>query len=1168
MSDVTIGYRYYLGMHMILCHGPIDHLNWIKVDDRIAWSGLSAGGRIAIDAEGLFGGEGREGGVSGDVDLEMGYPNQLQNDYLRARLGAIPNYRGVVGAVLRQCYLGLNPYLKKWAFRARRIYIRQNGLPQWYEEKAAILAKVFAHEALAAVSVNWELVAGPWVSGNVYEVDFEQSSPQTQTRVYKSGTGGIDTVTLRLTGRVERKEYEGATRIAGPVVQGGTPNPRNAYNIYQLSVSDPPNHFYLNDGVSMETTQPIQSDDEPGGVTFSIPIRDGATVTLSWNDGGDGRMIDQKQNVRLIGEGIGEKTLAHYDMNPAHILRECLTDPDWGMGYAEADLDDESFRAAADTLWEERMGISLLWDRQMPIESFIQEIVKHIDAALYVDRTTGKFVLKLVRADYDASKILKLGPHNVQKIDNPSRPTFGELVNSISVNYWDAETGKPASLTVEDTAMVQMQGAVINTAVQYPGFSNHDIASRVGLRDLRTLSTPLFTGTVYANRDAAHLNIGDVFELTWPDYELHGVVMRVTGLAFGDGKNNQVRIAATQDVFTTPLTGVIANPGDGWVEPGGPPVPAANRLLLEAPYLKLVRDQGQAWADDTLGADPSAGYLVAASAPAPNAINAELAVDAGSGFASVGTLDFCPTAVLAAPVDPVTITFEVAQEENLDEVTLGTVVQVEDELCSVVAVDITAGTVTVGRGVLDTTPCSHAAGARLYFWGTFSLVDPTQYLDGETVAARIRPTTNQGTLPLADAPEDLLTLRSRAIRPYPPGRLRLDGEDYPPMAGGVDLVVSWAHRDRTQQTGGTLIDAMAGHIGPEPGTEYQLRVLDEFGVQQQIFNNIMLTSQLVHLGDLPSDKATVEVRSLRGIHECWQPARHTFRFPMVRIVTDHLAAIRQVPYHEVLVIAGGTAPLTFSVVSGSLPPGLSLNPVTGAVEGTPTAAGSYSFTIGVEDADGRTDARPFNMKVGTLLSLMHYEGADGSATFKDAVAGRTWNIRTGSPRIRTAWAAFGSSSLEAPASSSIGVTPKPVIGASDDFTIEFFFRSLSNTSGGVFACWTGSQGVLITRPGVDWSRIRFICQNSAVAEVDLMSAENTMVIGQPVFVQARRLGNKFQLALDGQVVAETEVAMSVNWTGAEMVFPNGAHGYFDEFRLVGGAAMPFRVPVGPFPDPV
>ena len=53
-------------------------------------------------------------------------------------------------------------------------------------------------------------------------------------------------------------------------------------------------------------------------------------------------------------------------------------------------------------------------------------------------------------------------------------------------------------------------------------------------------------------------------------------------------------------------------------------------------------------------------------------------------------------------------------------------------------------------------------------------------------------------------------------------------------------------------------------------------------------------------------------------------------------------------------IAGYPAP-TFSIISGSLPPGLSLNASTAAITGKPTAAGSYAFTVRGSNSAGNTD---------------------------------------------------------------------------------------------------------------------------------------------------------------------------------------------------------------------
>jgi len=53
------------------------------------------------------------------------------------------------------------------------------------------------------------------------------------------------------------------------------------------------------------------------------------------------------------------------------------------------------------------------------------------------------------------------------------------------------------------------------------------------------------------------------------------------------------------------------------------------------------------------------------------------------------------------------------------------------------------------------------------------------------------------------------------------------------------------------------------------------------------------------------------------------------------------------PYDHTFPSAGGTPPLSFAVTSGALPDGLTLNPATGEVTGTPTSVGTFAFTITV-----------------------------------------------------------------------------------------------------------------------------------------------------------------------------------------------------------------------------
>lgn len=81
-----------------------------------------------------------------------------------------------------------------------------------------------------------------------------------------------------------------------------------------------------------------------------------------------------------------------------------------------------------------------------------------------------------------------------------------------------------------------------------------------------------------------------------------------------------------------------------------------------------------------------------------------------------------------------------------------------------------------------------------------------------------------------------------------------------------------------------------------------------------------------------------------------------------------------VAYSTTLTMSGAFSPNVWSLVAGSLDPGLSFNSSSGVISGTPTTATTYSPTFRVTDALGHFAQTAFSM---TVNSSTNYVGANG-----------------------------------------------------------------------------------------------------------------------------------------------------------------------------------------------
>ena len=111
-----------------------------------------------------------------------------------------------------------------------------------------------------------------------------------------------------------------------------------------------------------------------------------------------------------------------------------------------------------------------------------------------------------------------------------------------------------------------------------------------------------------------------------------------------------------------------------------------------------------------------------------------------------------------------------------------------------------------------------------------------------------------------------------------------------------------------------------------------------------------------------------------------------------------------VAYSDQLTVTGGTSPFTWSVSVGSLPPGVTLGASTGLLSGTPTTAGSYSFTVQVTDSSSLTSTEAVTVTIipGPSVSLpapppgwTHTVYSD-TLTESGGTSPFTWSVSSGS----------------------------------------------------------------------------------------------------------------------------------------------------------------------------
>lgn len=568
-------------------------------------------------------------------------------------------------------------------------------------------------------------------------------------------------------------------------------------------------------------------------------------------------------------------------MNGAHIIYECATNSAWGRGMAKAFLDDDSFIACADTLYNEAFGLCLPWNRQDDIDKFVQTVLNHIGGALYIDRGTGLLTLKLIRNDYDIDDIPSFDyGSGLLSIQDDQAAASNTNYNEVIVTYRDVLSDIDGQVRVQNLAAIQaLGGRIISTTVDYKGAPLAELALRLAQRDITMQSSSLRRMTVTLDRSAWRIAPGGVFKISAPTRGITNLVLRAGSVKDSKINDGTITIEAVQDVFSISFESFIGVQPSVWTPPDRSARVVDPRRLEELTFYDLAHFVSAADLETAISTPDQTSIKVFAKRPTDlssgflidDAAASEPFVVRGSGVFNsvcdlVGNLGAYDTAV----------TF--AHGSELDDVDVGDVALIDDEYVRIDDFDPLLGQATIARGCLDTIPAEHFDGTLIWIQSVRPNVDNREYSSGETVHVKLLTQTSSEQLAEADAPTDDILLAGRQGRPYPPGDFKINTIPFADLGetvlAAVDIDLTWAHRDRIQQ-GDFVVEHEAGSNGPEDGVTYRVRIVNH------ITNVIIRTTSgitddhwtytvAMQTSDGPLNPFRVELESVRDGLVSWQ----------------------------------------------------------------------------------------------------------------------------------------------------------------------------------------------------------------------------------------------------------------------------------------------------------
>lgn len=574
----------------------------------------------------------------------------------------------------------------------------------------------------------------------------------------------------------------------------------------------------------------------------------------------------ERYSLLFSGQSGSENLVGTDDLNPINAIYELLTNTEWGFGFSPSDIDvgpGSSFLEAANTLRTEGNGFSFLLDRSMEAKELLTELQRQIDGVVFLDHRTGKWRIKLVRADYDIDDVVQVTDSNVKEVQDFTRGSWDDTTNVIQVKFTKrSDEYKESYAVAQDmaNATIAAGGSVVaptavTATVSYPGVMNSELASNLAWRDLRGQSYPLARVKLVVNRESWQVRIGDVVAWTNAQLGFTKLPLRVTRINYGRITDNQMTLTCVQDVFHFAAAS-MGTPGEtGWTPPTTSLVayPSTQQLAFEAPRGIITRDPDYA-------GDPNISKVLAAARRQTSEVAFRIKqrnssgtpagtfADAGDvvSFMRIGKLLSSLSAGTAIPTNTVTIVPDPDTQSDVETVfddtttltdlgvNLTQLVLVGTELMLVQSAANNSGNVdlqNVYRGVLDTAQANHAANDPVYLIFVGSGLSDTNFPNTNNVDIELRALSSSDEF-AGTVTTIALTMAKRAMRPYPPNASLYNGSStaFGGMNVGADgsglngtgANISW--RRRSYLATDEVIELLSDDAGVDASTEYRVRV--------------------------------------------------------------------------------------------------------------------------------------------------------------------------------------------------------------------------------------------------------------------------------------------------------------------------------------------------------